>query len=440
MSNQTSPSVLLASIDALKPELVLRSEEIGLAVPHLRHFLEHGTYASRGVKSVFPTFTYPCHQSIITGTYPSTHGIHTNKLYDPEGIYQDAWYWYVSDFVPNLWECAKSGGYLSVNVAFPSSVGARADYNIPEFWRDGTALDSRLIDAVSHPQGIVKEIEKGISAIFPGGLDLSLDADSRRQAAALWMMKNKIEPEIATKPFFMTAYFASYDDTAHIYGVHSGEALKTLEAIDTLLGQLMDEAYRISGGNIVVCVISDHGLIDNIADIRPNTLFYHAGLIRTNQDGKITDWEAWCQRSGGSAQIKLKDPQSDAVHRKVRTILDRLLNDPDSGVMKVLTRKETVVRKGFPEADYVIVSKPGYEIREDIIGEYYSPTVFQKAQHGYAEELSDMRASFYMEGINIPAKNDIGELDLIDIAPTLAHIMGFSMPSAEGKDRFPALD
>ena len=58
----------------------------------------------------------------------------------------------------------------------------------------------------------------------------------------------------------------------------------------------------------------------------------------------------------------------------------------------------------------------------------------QKAQHGYAEEFPDMRASFYIEGVNISKNKDIGELELVDIAPTLAYIMGFPMPTAEGKN------
>ena len=45
-----------------------------------------------------------------------------------------------------------------------------------------------------------------------------------------------------------------------------------------------------------------------------------------------------------------------------------------------------------------------------------------------------MRASFYIEGINIAKNKDIVELELVDIAPTLAYIMGFSMPTADGKN------
>ncbi len=116
MNTNKKPSVLLVSIDAVKPEIVFNSEKHGIKLPTLKKMMEEGTYVSEGVKSVFPSWTYCCHQSIITGTYPATHGIHANKIFDPTGKHFDAWYWFVSDKVPNLWSYAKENGYLSVNI------------------------------------------------------------------------------------------------------------------------------------------------------------------------------------------------------------------------------------------------------------------------------------------------------------------------------------
>jgi predicted AlkP superfamily pyrophosphatase or phosphodiesterase len=52
------PVVLLISIDGLRPDNVLRADELGLKIPNLRRFLVDGTYAS-GVTGVLPTVTYP---------------------------------------------------------------------------------------------------------------------------------------------------------------------------------------------------------------------------------------------------------------------------------------------------------------------------------------------------------------------------------------------
>ena len=51
------------------------------------------------------------------------------------------------------------------------------------------------------------------------------------------------------------------------------------------------------------------------------------------------------------------------------------------------------------------------------------------------ERFEEMRASFMIEGCGIERKCDIGSMNLIDIAPTLASVMGFDMPQAEGRNR-----
>lgn len=40
-----------------------------------------------------------------------------------------------------------------------------------------------------------------------------------------------------------------------------------------------------------------------------------------------------------------------------------------------------------------------------------------------------------IEGYGIERNCDIGSMKLIDIAPTLAAVMGFGMPQAEGRNR-----
>lgn len=103
-----APSVLLISIDALKPEFVFEQQRLGVNLPNLtKHFLENGLTAPEGMESVFPTFTYPCHQSMITGTCPATHGIVNNGIFDPKGEHLGAWHWFASRKVKTLWEAAR---------------------------------------------------------------------------------------------------------------------------------------------------------------------------------------------------------------------------------------------------------------------------------------------------------------------------------------------
>ena len=121
---QDAPSVLLISVDALKPEFVFEQERLGVHLPNItNYFLENGLTAPDGMKSVFPTFTYPCHQSMITGTSPATHGIINNGIFDPDGKHLGAWHWFANTRVMTLWEAARKNGYWSAIVAYPTSVG-----------------------------------------------------------------------------------------------------------------------------------------------------------------------------------------------------------------------------------------------------------------------------------------------------------------------------
>lgn len=435
MNRQRKPSVLLVSVDALKPEFVLEQQRLGVNLPTMtRYFLENGMVTRKGVKSVFPTFTYPCHQSIITGTRPATHGIVNNGMFDPTGKHLGAWHWFANRKVKNLWQAAKEGGYCSASVAFPTSVGAKGDYIAPEFWWDGSELDSIFIDMVSCPQGLISEMEADIGR-YAGGLDLSDGGDAQRGAAALWMLQNKLAPQIDQKPFFLSAYFASFDESAHQYGVYSREAARSLEKIDAMLGQLIEEAERITQGDLVVCVVSDHGTLDNHYNISPNVLLHQAGLIELDPEGNVTSWKAWSQRAGGTAEVRMADPQDEATRRTLADIMKQLAEDPDSGILEVVDREGARARGGFPDAEYVLVAKKGYELRDDVTGDYCRTRLTQKAQHGYSENFPEMRASFMLWGKGVRPGSDPGEFELIDIAPTLAAMMGVSLPDAEGVNR-----
>lgn len=429
------PSILLVSVDALKPEFVFEQERLGIRLPNIsKYFVENGLTAREGMKSVFPTFTYPCHQSMITGTNPITHGIVNNGIFDPEGKHHGAWFWFVSDKVKNLWQVAKEAGYCSASVAFPTSVGAQGDFIAPEFWWDGTSLDSKFIDVMCQPQGLISEMERDIGR-YAGGLDLSDNGDAQRGKAAMWVLQNKLAPVVSEKPFFLSAYFASFDESAHVNGLYSKEAAASLQKIDTMIGALIEEAKKVTNGHLIVCVVSDHGTINNTHNISPNILLAEAGLIDVDANSNIVDWRAFCQRAGGVGEIRLKNPDDSHAAAALDKVMQDLTQMPDSGIYEIVSAENAHKRGGFPDCAYVLVAEKGYEIREDVTGDYCRTRLTQKAQHGYNENFPEMRASYMLWGEGI-TPGHIEGVRLIDVAPTLAGFMGAVIPTAEGRDLF----
>ena len=158
-----------------------------------------------------------------------------------------------------------------------------------------------------------------------------------------------------------------------------------------------------------------------------------AGLIETDENGKGVSWKGYSQRGGGTAEIRLKDPRDTQAAGTMSVVMSQLEQDKDSGILEILTGEQARKRGGFPEAAYVLVSKKGYELRDDVTGPYCRTKLTQKAQHGYSEEFPEMRASFMLAGPGI-AKGEIQGVRLIDVAPTLAGLMGAVLEEAEGKN------
>ena len=107
------------------------------------------------MRNALPTITYPNHTTLITGVWPSLHGIAANTTFDPLRKNAEGWYWYFSDIkVPTLWSAVRDKGGNVADLGWPVSVGAKGvDTLIPEYWRSGRPRadvdpsDATLIDA-----------------------------------------------------------------------------------------------------------------------------------------------------------------------------------------------------------------------------------------------------------------------------------------------------
>ena len=88
---------------------------------------------------------------------------------------------------------------------------------------------------------------------------------------------------------------------------------------------------------------------------------------------------------------------------------------------------------GFPEAAFLVNLRPGYIFGANTRGPLVVP-VKTGGMHGYLPDLPDMRSSFFIAGPGIQARRSIGEIDMRDIAPTLAALLGLALPATEGRN------
>jgi len=414
--------VLLISLDGLRPADVIEAEQRGLRVPNLRRFVSEGAYATE-VHGILPTVTYPSHTTLITGVEPARHGIVSNLTFDPLLKNQQGWYWYAQDIrVPTLWDAARAAHLVTANEHWPVSVGAPVDYNLPQIWRTGTTDDRKLLGALATP-GLLPALEHELGP-YADGIDESIEGDENRARFAARLIETR-------HPDFMTAYFTALDHAQHGFGPDTAEAHAVLERIDAIVGMLV-AAMQKSDPASVIAVVSDHGFAPLAHDVNLAKAFVDAGLIRFDAKGKVAAWDAVPWYSGGSAAIVLRDARDAVLRTRVRALIDKLKSDSTNGIARVLTRTEIAARGGNPQAEFYVMFKPGWQMAAKLDLPPVGPSTLH-GMHGYDAELPEMRSTFLMLGRGVPAGKSLGKIDMRDVAPTLARVLGVSLPQAEGK-------
>ena len=87
-------------------------------------------------------------------------------------------------------------------------------------------------------------------------------------------------------------------------------------------------------------------------------------------------------------------------------------------------------------ADLVLVARDGYAVSGAVTGnDFFLPVTGSMSQgyHGYLASNPRMDAVFIASGRGIKRGVKIGMVDNIDVAPTIAHLLGQQLPGAEGK-------
>ena len=424
---KSGPLLVMISIDGLRPDYVTAADAHGAKVPNLRRFMKEGAYAE-GVAGVVPTVTYPSHTTLVTGVWPATHGILANTTFDPLQKNYQGWYWYSEDIrVATLWDAAAQAGRTTASIQWPVTVGANITWNIPEFWRAGTADDAKLIRAVS-TRGLLKEAAAEIGE-YRGGIDASAEGDEVRGKYAIWILEKK-------KPGLLTLHLTALDHIEHETGVFSAEDIATLERLDGIIGKVRQAAERVAPGRAIVAVVSDHGFANYDRQLNLFAAFREAKLFTVDGEEKIMDWRAMPWVTGGSAAIVLKDAQDKATLGEVRELLAKLATDPANGIDRVLEAEELHKRGGYPNASFFVSLKPGWRTGTALTGPVVAK-VKPGGTHGELPDVPELRAAFFVVGPGIPAGRDLGLIDMRDVAPTLAKEVGLVLKGAEGKALLP---
>lgn len=218
----SKPYVILISADGFRYDYLKKYN-----AQNLLRFAESGVTAKAMIPS-FPTITFPNHWSLITGLYPSHHGLIDNFFYDykkekfyamssKENAEDGTWY----GGTP-LWSLAEKNGTLSASMMWVGSAsnagGMRPSYyyHYHEKFSPAEKVE-KVLDWLKLPENV--------------------------------------------RPHFISLYFPEVDGSGHHFGPDAKETAEAVQLIDDAVKNLVEKLNQLGLKNVNFIFVADHGMI-----------------------------------------------------------------------------------------------------------------------------------------------------------------------------------
>ena len=368
------------------------------SLPALSDLRKSGAFSS-DVKTIYPTLTYPIHASLLTGCYPSLHGIPHNQPFQPDQKpVMRAWYWEISQIrVKTLHEAAHEKGLDVASILWP--VTGKNPYtrrNFPEVLPlPGESALKKML-AYSTPLWVL-----WMEARF-GKTRKSIRQPDLDDYAALLCEKlysSRRPPDV------LTVHLVDCDAMRHRFGAESPEAYAAMERLDRRVGRIVNAVKKAGLYNdTLFCIVSDHGQQD-----AP-----HGVLL----DQKLrTACGARAQSLGMGAYIFGDDLEGAQKALKE--------NRAAWGIGKILEAPELKAVHAPLEVRLAVDALPGHCFIDE--------TEETRGEHGFYLDAPQARTLLCLSGPGVKKGAALSNIDLVDIAPTLAWRLGLSLPEAQGK-------
>jgi len=422
--------VVLVSVDGLAASYL---NDPRADMPNLRKLAKEGAVA-KGMITSFPSVTWPSHTSLITGVQPGRHGVIGNAVWSRQ---LDRALTYIGDpeltkaeaiKVPTLYDVAHQAGLKCGGVIWPCSTAADSlNWIIPDAGRAD-------LHAKFTTPGFVAELSQAgidISKLGEWGWnkDKSYDRDVLYTRVTQYLLEKQ-------KANLVLVHLVTPDGVEHAYGPHTPEAYKAVHESDDRIGEIWKTLQEPPfAGHAALFVVSDHGFAPYEKIIRPNVALKQMGLVQLDDKEKVTTRKAWCVAQGGSAFIYVLDGDKKAdTIVKLNERLAKL-----EGVAAVVGADQ-FAKLGLPRPeangespDLVLMTNPGYSFAEQVSGEVVASAGGLKGSHGHDPAPAYMHATFVAAGTGIKPGVQLNLIQNVDVAPTIARLMGLAMKDVDGR-------
>ena len=420
----TNRHVVLISIDGLA---AFHLDNPAIDLPNLRALAAAGVSAS--AETVFPSMTHPAHTTLITGATPREHGVVNNRVVDR----RTGTRFHITNLarkdsikVPTLFDAVSRAGGRTAALFWPET-------------RDDPSITDNVAEVFdeqerAEPKAVAPTL---LSELRQGGVPIDsyyqfYDDPFTQGAADLALTQAAIHLLKTRRPALLALHLLVADKVQHDFGPTHYLTAAALTTADHCIG-LVRAAIAEAGiaDRTAIAVVADHGFTTvrdevNLAPVlRESTL---DGRIRWTADG----WYVW----GETSPAFQRERDGAALER----VLARAAATP--GVARVI-RPGEFAALGYPEypdnpyvpGQYLIAGDAQTHLALDEKSQTATrrPRARVYHGHGYFPDHPSMRAALVMSGAGIAKGRRIDQVKNVDIAPTLARLLGVTLPTASGR-------
>lgn len=413
---QKDRTVIVISLDGF-PAYAL--DDPRLPIPTLRKLAREGTVAA-SMRPVNPTVTWPNHTAMVTGVDTSEHHVVYNGLltYSDPTVQPSIEPWRDKDVLvhaPTIYDIAYQAGLTTAQVDWVAVYGAKTfTWQFPELPDPNGAIEREMI------------AEETVTAEQLRTFEASSQAwqDEMWTAAAEKILEKH-------KPNLLLFHLLTLDDTNHEYGPMSPASFTAMAFVDAKVKQILDVLQRTGRSrNATLLIVSDHGFQTIKHKIHPNVLLRDKGFLRGASSQLKGD--AWVQAEGGTAMVYAtnSDRRAELVPKLRRLFtgaegVDRVYGIEDFRQLGLPTRAMS-----DQAPDLVLAATPDYAFSNESEGSFV--TQVSGGTHGYLNTDPKMQAIFIAWGAGIPSGIHLDSISNLDVAPTIAVLLGLEMKQVKG--------
>jgi predicted AlkP superfamily pyrophosphatase or phosphodiesterase len=420
----TERHVVLISIDGFAAFHLANS---ALDLPNLRALATSGVSGS--AETVFPSMTHPAHTTLITGATPRQHGVVNNRVVDRRTGRR----FHITNLprkesirVPTLFDAVSMAGGRTAALFWPETKDDPSiTDNVAEVFDEDERAEPKAVSPV-----LLSELRQ---AGVPIDSYYQLYDDPFSQGAAdLVLTQAAVHLLKARRPALTALHLLAADKVQHDFGPTHYLSAAALTTADHCVG-LIRAAIAEAGiaDRTTIAVVADHGFTTvrdelNLAPVLREPAL--EGRIRWSADG----WYLW-----GETLPEFQRARDGGILERV---LARAAATP--GVARVI-RPGQFAALGFPEyADSPYI--PGHyliagDVQTHLVLDAKSDSATRRPRarvyhgHGYFPDDPSMHAALVMAGAGIVKGRRIGHVQNVDVAPTLARLLGVALPAATGR-------